>query len=68
MVRETIPIAARLAGVPERTIRNWVRDGRITERWDRGRRLVEPQEVMALRDMREDSGQRQLPNLPGSGG
>jgi DNA-binding transcriptional MerR regulator len=41
-VKETVTITAELTGVPIRTIRRWVGEGRITSEWDCGRLLVSP--------------------------
>lgn len=61
-VLETVSIASRLTGVPERTIRNWIKDGRITAQWYKGKRLVSVLEVSEVAEHRD--GRTRLPNLP----
>jgi predicted site-specific integrase-resolvase len=59
-VRETVTITAELTGVPIRTIRRWVGEGRITSEWDCGRLLVSPLEVSELADTRGAGRLRRL--------
>lgn len=61
MRRDTVTAVAHLSGVPARTIRNWIGEGRITVEYRRGRLLVDQDEVEQLRDLR---GQGRLPHLP----
>jgi predicted site-specific integrase-resolvase len=61
-ILETVAVTSKLTGVPERTIRNWIRDGRITAQWYQGKRLVSPIEVSEVAEYREQTGR--LPNLP----
>jgi excisionase family DNA binding protein len=59
-VRETVTTTAELTGVPVRTIRRWIGEGRITADWDRGRLLVSPLEVSELADTRGTGRLRRL--------
>jgi predicted site-specific integrase-resolvase len=59
-VRETVTVTAELTGVPVRTIRNWIGQGRVTATWDRGRLLVSPLEVSELAETRGDGRLRRL--------
>lgn len=61
MRRDTVTAVAHLTGVPARTIRTWIGDGRITVVWSKGKLLVDQEEVEQLADLR---GQGRLPRLP----
>jgi hypothetical protein len=53
---ETVVDAARLAGIPERTLREWVAAGRLTTARARGVVHVDPLEVVQLSRLRGAGG------------
>jgi hypothetical protein len=54
-----VAVAAQLAGVPERTLRMWVEEGRLTSRRIRGVIMVNVLEAQELAEL-----QRHLGRLP----
>lgn len=68
VVGVTVSDAARLAGVPVRTVYTWIADQRLTVRIPPGRRSrdrrVNPVEVQELADLRRDG---RLPRLDRDG-
>lgn len=61
MRRDTVTAVAHLTGVPARTIRNWIGDGRITVEWHKGKLLVDQDEIEQLSDRRGQGRLRRLP-------
>lgn len=60
-MRDTVTSIAHLSGVPARTIRNWIGEGRVTCEWNAGKLIVDLAEVEALAELRGAGRLRRLP-------
>lgn len=63
--RVTLDIVAAGTGVPVRTLRRWIAEGRMTAERHNGRWLVDPLEVVELVEMRQAAGGRLTNNANG---
>lgn len=63
--RVTLDIVAAGTGVPVRTLRRWIAEGRMTAERRNGRWLVDPLEVVELVEMRQAAGGRLTNSING---